>query len=140
MGIVRMKYNLFMTDSDRMKCGLNTGKKGYTLSPIAACSPLIDCRIMGNLSATIISMDPASHKTCKPIGQDGIRIRFGFYTINGKIPLEVNCTQMTGLTKSFGKVVFAPNRKGMLFVGYARYYNTRQKEGLTATTFYGMVC
>ena len=140
MGIGRMKRNLFMTDNDRMKCGLNTGEKGYALSPVASCSPLIDYRSAGDLGGTIISLDPASHKACKPVGQDGIRVRFGFYTINGQIPLEADCTQTIGLTKSFGKVVFAPNKVGMLFVGYARYFNTRQIEGVIATTFYGMVC
>jgi len=140
MGIGRMKRNLFMTDSDRMKCGLNTGEKGYTLSPVAFSSPLIDYRSAGDLGGTIISLDPASHKACKPVGQDGIRVRFGFYKINGQIPLEADCTQTIGLTKSFGKVVFDPNRKDMLFVGYARYFNTRQIEGVIATTLYGMVC
>ena len=140
MGIGRMKRNSFMTDSDRMKCGLNTGEKGYNLSPVASTSPLIDFRTEGELGGTIISMDPASHKACKPIGQDGIRIRFGFYKLDEKIPPEADCTQTIGLTKSFGKVVFDPAKKGMFLVGYARYFNTRQIEGVIATTFYGIVC
>ncbi len=140
MGICQLKSNLFMNDSDRMKCGLNTGEKGYNLSPVASYSPLIDFRSAGDLGGTIISMDPASHKACKPVGQNGIRVRFGFYPANEPITLEADCTQTIGLTKSFGKVVFDPTKKGMRFVGYARYFNTRQIEGIIATTFYGIVC
>ncbi len=139
MGIGRMKNNSFMTDGDKRACGLNIGEKGYTLSPVAKVSPLIDYRNMGKLGGKVISMNPATHKTCKPVGQDGIKVTIGFYRINEPIPLEVDCTFVALLTKSFGKVIFPDTKEGYCFVGYARYYNTRAIEGNVATTFYGVV-
>jgi len=134
-----MKSNLFMTDIEKMGCGLNIGEKGYTLSPVALVSPLIDYRSKGNLGGKVISMDPASHKTCKPLGQDGIKIAIGYYKITDPIPKEVDCTLTLMLSKSFGSIVFPAKKYGFLFVGYARYFNTRNILGMVATRFYGTV-
>ena len=140
IGICRIKSSAYITDEEKLSCGLNIGEKGYNLSPIATVGPLIDYRNEGNLGGTVISMSPASHKTCKPIGQDGIIICFGFYKANATIPIESKCTHTILLTKSYGKVVFPDKKRGKCFVGYARYYNTRNIVGLLATVFYGTVC
>jgi hypothetical protein len=139
MGIGRMKRNIFMTDRDRMACGLNNNANTYTLSPVAKTSPLIDFRGRSGLGGTVISLDPDSHKACKPLGQNGIRVTFGFYKPNQAKPLELDCTFTVFLSKCFGKIVFPTQSLGLLFVGYARYYNTRNILGLVATDFSGMV-
>lgn len=139
MGIGRMKNNLFMTNIDKMGCGLNIGEKGYTLSPVALVSPLIDYKSKGNLGGQVISMDPASHKPCKPVGQKGIKIAIGYYKMDDPIPKEVDCTLTVMLSKSFGNIVFPSKKYGYCFVGYARYFNTRNIQGMVATRFYGTV-
>ena len=139
MGIGRMKRNSFMTNVDRKACGLNINSNGYNLSPVAKKAPLIDYRNKGGLNGVVISIDPTTHKTCKPIGQDGVKVAFGFYRNGEPIPKERECTFTIFLTKSFGKMVFPEAQLGMCFVGYARYFNTRNVLGTVASGFYGMV-
>ena len=140
MGIKRMKNNPYMTDSDRFVCGLNNNAYTHTLSPVADTSPLIDFNNNGDLGGKIVCIDPKSHKACKPEGQDGIWITFGFHKAGKAIPPETDCTLTIQLSKCHGKVVFPQKYKGMPFVAYARYYNTREILGLVATQFFGTVC
>jgi|GEM_PF-1035680 len=139
MGIKRMKRNLFMTDNEKFACGLNNLSNTYTLSPVAETSPLIDFNNHGKLGGKVVCIDPKSHKACKPIGQDGIKISFGFYKVGEPEPLEVNCTFTVFLSKCYSKIVFPAAYAGMLFVAYARYYNTRNVLGLVASKFNGVV-
>lgn len=139
MGIERMKTNSFMTNTEKRACGLNNNSNGYKLSPVAKTSPLIDFRNKSSLNGVVICIDPNTHRTCKPIGQDGVKISFGFYKKGDPIPKETECTFTVYQTKCFGKIVFPEQSKGMLFVGYARYYNTRKVLGISATSFRGIV-
>ena len=139
MGIRRMKTNSFMTDSDKLTCGLNSLSNTYSIAPVAEISPIIDFNNNGKLGGKLVCIDPKSHKACKPTGQDGIKISFGFYKAGERKPLEAECTFTVFVSKCHSKIVFPAASEGMLFVGYARYYNTRNVLGKVASKFYGMV-
>ena len=140
MGIKRLKRNTFMLDSERTGCGLNNNANTYTLSPIAKISPLIDFKNKDYLNGKIVCINPVSYKACKPDGQDGMKIAFGFYRPGKPIPRETQCPFTILLSKCHGKVVFPEIYAGFQFVAFARYYNTRGIMGLVATKFYGTVC
>ena len=139
MGIGRIKTNKFMTNVDKMACGLNIDSDSYTLSAIAKISPLIAFKNKGGLGGKIVCINPDTYKICKPDGQDGIKITFAFYKHGKPIPKEASGTFTIYLTKCNGKVVFPEDKLGMAFVGFARYFNTRGILGLVATKFEGMV-
>lgn len=140
MGIGRIKTNRFMTNVDKLACGLNIDSDSYRLSSIAKISPLIAFKNKGSMGGKIVCINPNTYKICKPDGQDGIKITFAFYKLGKRMPKEASGTFTIYLTKCNGKVVFPENKLGMPFVGFARYFNTRGILGTIATRFEGMVC
>ncbi len=134
----RMKTNGNMTDEDRSRCGINNNSNGYTLSVISKESPLVHFKTTGICTAKLAFSNPENHKYCMPEGQDKVMVAFGFYKESDVIPKEIDCTMTVIFGKSFSKMVFDARQLGKYFVGYARYVNTRNKIGKSATQFFGM--
>jgi len=139
MGIVRMKMNDFMTNADKMSCGINISTTVFTHSEVANISPIIDIEHLGELNMQIVFINPNTHTACKPKGQAGMIVTFGFYKNGNPVPTEKECTYTLSLSKSFSKIVFPESAKSMMFVGFARYINTRKMIGTSATQFFGVV-
>lgn len=139
LAIKRLKTNALMSDEEKRRCGININSKGYTLSVISKKSPLVHVENTGICTAKMAFSNPDNHKCCMPEGQNKVIVTFGFYMENDKIPVEIDCTLTVIFGKSFSKIVFEAKRRGMHFVGYARYVNTRKKVGKSATQFFGIV-
>ncbi len=139
LAIKRLKTNALMSDEDKRRCGININSKGYTLSVISKKSPLVHFENTGICTAKMAFSNPENHKCCMPEGQNKVIVTFGFYKENESIPKEIDCTFTVIFGKSFSKIVFDASKRGMHFVGYARYINTRKKVGRSATQFFGIV-
>ena len=141
IGQYEMKHNDFMTNENRTNCGVpnDTGEKH--VAPVASGSLSITNKNIARLVDEIIysTTSDTSHTHAKPEGQQGLKVRFGFYEKGAPIPTEEECTQTELLGDSPSDVVFKEANFGMLYVGYARWYNTRKKLGLAATQFFGVV-
>ncbi len=139
IGIIKMKMNNFMTDTDKMACGINIATTVFTHATVVNFSPIINIRKLGELNMQIIFINPQTNKVCKPKGQAGMMVTFGFYKKGNLEPTENECTYTLFLSKSFSNMVFPESAKWMMFVGFARYINTRKKIGTSATQFFGVV-
>ena len=140
IGQHEMKHNSLMTDAEREACGVPIDSGTHTPAPVETTSPVIQYATAGRLGGKI-TFTPAggSHSGAKPAGQQGVRIKIGFYKQGDAIPTEDNCTQTEIVSNSPASIVFADDKYGMLFVGYARYFNTRKQLGTVATQFFGIV-
>ena len=140
IGQYEMKHNDFMTNENRTNCGVpnDTGEKH--VAPVASGSPSITNKNIARLVDEITyTTSETTHAHAKPDGQQGLKVRFGFYEKGAAIPTEEECTQTELLGDSPSDVVFKEANFGMLYVGYARWFNTRKKMGLAATQFFGVV-
>ncbi len=139
MGIGQMKNNLNMTDEDRNLCGVINDSGSHTMSPVTDSSPAVIYSRTGELGGKMVFVDPESVAGGRPDGQVGTSVMFGFYPIGGTQPLEAECTMNRLYNTRLGGVTFPPAALGKSFIGYARYYNTRNVLGTIATSFKGIV-
>ncbi len=140
MGINEMKHNSKMTDENRDSVGVHNDADTHTASPIETSSPVIQTNNQGSLGMGLRYSPAGTHKSSAlPDGQMAIILKFGFYKKGDTVPSEDKCTQMEIIGRSPAFVTFLAENFGMLFVGYARYLNTRKQLGLVATTFNGVV-
>ncbi len=139
MGIVQMKNNLNMTDEDRNLCGVINDSGTHTLSPVTDLFPVVIFSRSGELGGRMAFVDPDRLGGGRPDGQDGISIMFGFYPQGTTPPLEADCTLNRVYTTKTGSVTFPTGSMGKCFIGYARYYNTRNILGTIAFSFKGIV-
>ena len=140
MGIDEMKTNANMTDEDRMSVGVHNDSGTHTAAPIEKTSPVIQGSNKGSLGYQIIHSSAGSIKSHElPAGQIGIITKIGFYKKGDTVPTEDLCTQMDILGKSPAMITFNGTNFGLLFIGFARYINSRKQLGLVATTFTGVV-
>lgn len=140
IGINQMKGNDLMSNDQRTDIGVHNNSNTHTQSPVEETSPVIQAENKGELGLAIRYSpvgNPKSHAL--PDGQEAVIVKFGFYKKGDAVPTEKQCTQTEILGKSPAFVTFDGDNKGLLFVGYARYINTRKQLGLVATTFYGVV-
>jgi len=140
IGQHEMKFNSLMTDTEREACGVPNNAGTHTPASIETTSPVIQYASAGRLGGKI-TFAPAGSGTsgAKPEGQQGVRIKIGFYKQGDAVPTEDQCTQTEIVSNSPASIVFADSNYGMLFVGYARYFNTRKQMGTVATQFFGIV-
>ena len=140
MGINEMKHNSKMTDGNRDSVGVHNDADTHTAAPIETSSPVIQTSKQGSLGMGL-RYSPAGNRksSALPDGQMGIIIKFGFYKIGNTVPSEKQCTQVEIIGRSPAFITFSDLNFGILFVGYARYLNTRKQLGLVATTFNGVV-
>ena len=134
-----MKTNTKMTNLERSACGVRNDSGSHTSAPVAGSSPTVQYTSAGRLGGHVTFLDPLASLGGRPVGQDGISVTFGFYTIGGTEPTEDECTKTVMFTKLSGGVVFTESHYGQAFVAYARYYNTRAELGTVATKFNGIV-
>ena len=140
MGIDEMKTNANMSNEERDSVGVHNDAGTHTHSPVETTSPVIQSANKGSLGLEMRYSpvgNPKSHEL--PEGQIGVIVKFGFYKKGDPIPSEKQCTQTVILSKSPAAVTFDSDDFGSLFIGFARYINTRKQLGTVATTFTGGV-
>ncbi len=137
MGIQEMKFNDNMNDAERTSCGVVNNSSSRTQAVIANVGPGVNEKALGDLNLKITFIAPQAATV--PESQEAISTKFGFYAVGDPIPTEADCLLNVVLNTKSGVVVFDASKKGKLFVGYARYINTRKQLGTAATTFYGVV-
>jgi len=140
IGQYEMKHNDFMTNENRTNCGVPNDTGETHVAPVASVSPAVSnkniARLVDEISYTTAD---TTHAHAKPDGQQGLKVKIGFYVKGAPIPSEDECTQTDILGDSPSDIVFAEANFGSLYVGYARWFNTRKKLGLAATQFFGVV-
>ena len=137
MGINEMKFNSNMTDVERTSCGVVNNSVLKTQAVIANVSPIVAKKGLGDLN---IKFSFTAPQTTPPLtGQDEVIIKIGFYAIDAPIPTEAECVMIVVMNTKSGVITFDASKKGMQFVGYARYINTRKQVGTAATTISGVV-
>ena len=140
IGINQMKNNPNMTNDERTACGVHNDSGTDTPAPIENTSPVIQAANKGSLGLEIrYSPAGTSASNALPDGQFAVVVKFGFYKKGDPVPTEKQCTQSEILGKSPAHVTFDADNFGMLYVGFARYLNTRKELGTVATAFYGVV-
>ena len=140
MGIDEMKTNDNMTDEDRSSVGVHNDAGTHTPAPVETTSPVIQGSNKGTLGYQIVHSPAGTKKSHElPAGQTGIVTKIGFYKQGATMPAEKQCTQMDFLGKSPANITFDADYFGYLFIGFARYINSRKQLGTVATTFYGVV-
>ena len=137
MGIKEMKFNVNMEDVDRSSCGVVNNSGTNTPATIANVSPVVTKKVLSDLNMKLIFTDPQT--TPALTGQHEVLIKIGFYAVDKPIPAEAECILSMVMNTKSGVITFDPSKKGMLFVGYVRYINTRKQVGTAATTFSGVV-
>ena len=140
MGIDEMKTNANMTDEDRLSVGVHNDAGTHTAAAIETTSPVMQGSNKGSLGYEFIYSPVGNNKSHElPAGQAGIVTKIGFYKQGGTVPTEKQCTQMDFLGKSPAHITFDSDYFSYLFIGFARYINTRKQLGTVATTFTGVV-
>jgi len=140
IGQHEMKYNTLMTDTERTACGVHIDSGTHTPAPIETTSPVIQYAPAGRLGGKVTFAPVGSgYSGAKPEGQQGVRIKIGFYKQGDTVPTEDLCPQTEIVSNSPASIVFSNDYYGMMFVGYARYFNTRKQLATVSTQFFGVV-
>jgi len=137
MGISEMKFNDNMTDAERTSCGVVNNSKSRTVAVVANVSPIVAKKGLSDLNMKLSFTAPQTIPAIT--GQNEVIINVGFYAIGDPIPTEAECKLSLVMNTKSGVITFDPSKKGMQFVGYARFINTRKQVGTAATTFSGVV-
>lgn len=136
MGINEMKNNPNMTNSEREAIGVTNDSDTLTDAQVMSVSPGVEFTRKGILVGEW-DFDPKG----LPDGQQGIIVKIGYYTgaEDDKEPAEEDCTQTDLFSKAPHVFIFPPKKKGMRFIAYIRYINTRKVKGKAATIYRGIV-
>jgi len=137
MGISEMKFNDNMTDAERTSCGVVNNSKSRTVAVVANVSPIVAKKGLSDLNMKLSFTAPQTIPAIT--GQNEVIINVGFYAIGEPIPTEAECKLSVVMNTKSGVITFDPSKKGLQFVGYARFINTRKQVGTAATTFSGVV-
>jgi len=137
MGISEMKFNDNMTDAERTSCGVVNNSTSRTVAVLANVSPIVAKKGLSDLNMKLSFTAPQTIPAIT--GQNEVIINVGFYAIGDPIPTEAECKLSLVMNTKSGVITFDPSKKGMQFVGYARFINTRKQVGTAATTFSGVV-
>jgi len=137
MGISEMKLNDNMTDAERTSCGVVNNSVLKTPAIVANVSPIVAKKGLSDLNMKLSFTAPQTIPAIT--GQNEVIINVGFYAIGDPIPTEAECKLSVVMNTKSGVITFDPSKKGMQFVGYARFINTRKQVGTAATTFSGVV-
>ena len=137
LGIQELKFNVNMTDTDRTNCGVTNNSTSKTPAATANVGPGISTTALGDLNIRVVILEPTTGPM--PTGQKEIVIKFGFYAVGAPQPTEAQCQMIYLQSKKKGVVTFDMTNRGLQFIGFARYVNTRNVVGTAATTFKGVV-
>ncbi len=137
MGISEMKFNDNMSDAERTSCGVVNNSVLKTPAVVANVSPIVAKKGLSDLNMKFSFTVPQTIPAVT--GQNEVIIKIGFHAVADPIPAEADCLLILVMNTKSGVITFDPSKKGMQFVGYARFINTRKQVGTAATTFSGIV-
>lgn len=130
--------NSKVTDSDRVRMGLNVRTGTRTPSPVPTSSPVGVIDFSVRLQHTISFYDEASaHSNAKPIGEHGCEI---YMKVDGDAPKDASeLTYVATDTASPYVLKFYGSNAGKTVYYWLRWVNTRGEAGPWSTTVSAMV-
>ena len=139
MGQGEMKFNKKMNDGERTACGVVNDSTSRTTAAVCNVSPVVKVTQLGELNKKLTFINPGPDPGAWPEGQDCVVVKIGKHKSGDPVPKEADCTLTNLYSKLANGIVFSADDAGMLFVGYARYVNTRKEVGTAATKFTGII-